>query len=331
MRRREFLILALGVGACERAKPELAARDDAPELPTAAPAPAPASPLGSLDDIPAVLRPAFSLTGHAPPPRSVTASGEPPQSFAEFLAEHPPRPRPDARTIAILPIGEYPRGFVVEYDAVRLVRSPEPELLARFISAWFGLPTTILPAMTDEPLERLPARELDGRRQLDAAALLEWVRQRRPADATCVVALTLEDLYAEDAAWVFGYASVDKRVGVHSMLRYDPGFDDTEARGPAFEATIRARALRVLAHEVAHMFGLRHCVHFHCLMNATAGIADIDRAPLHLCPVCLRKLWVVSGVSLVERWQRLAELCDELEQPQECAWFDACLRLLGVG
>jgi archaemetzincin len=325
------MLSLLGLVACERSRgaPEQdeSSSEPTPEPPTAMRA---SSPLGPLDDIPPALRPAFDERAHRPLPRAVVRDGEPPQTYAQFLAERPPRSQPGARTIAILPIGEYPRGFVVEYEAVRLVRSPEPTLIARFLEAWFGLPTRWLPAMSDEVLERLPARELEGRRQLDATAVLEWLRERRPADASCVLALTLEDLYADDAAWVFGYASVVERVGVHSMLRYDPGFADVTARGPEFEHVILTRALRVLAHEVAHMFGLRHCLHFECLMNATAGIEDLDRLPLHLCPVCLRKLWSVTGISIVSRWEQLVSLSDELALPAEREWFAARLRALGL-
>jgi archaemetzincin len=331
MRRRELMLLLLGLGSCERARdPRDQAepnREGEPDEPIPTPVP---SPLGPLDDIPPTLRPAFDERGHRPLPRTVDRDGESPQTYAEFLAERPPRPKPGARTIAILPIGEYPRGFVVEYEAVRLVRSPEPTLIARFLAAWFGLPTRMLPAMSDEVLERLPARELDGRRQLDAVAVLEWLRGQQPADTTGVLALTLEDLYADDAEWVFGYASIDQRVGVHSMLRYDPGFADVTSRGPEFEHTILTRALRVLAHEVAHMFGLRHCFHFECLMNPTAGVEDLDRLPLHLCPVCLRKLWAATGMSIIGRWEQLLVLCDELALPAEREWFAARLRALGL-
>jgi archaemetzincin len=337
MRRRELMVLLLGLGACERSRDTRAHSGPSPEPPgdnqpepEQLTAKRESGPLGPLDDIPPALRPAFDERAHRPLPGTVAREGEAPQTYAEFVAERPPRPQPGLRTIAILPIGEYPRGFVVEYDAVRLVRSPEPTLIARFLEAWFGLPTRMLPAMSDEVLERLPARELEGRRQLDAAEVLEWLRGRRPADAACVLALTLEDLYADDAAWVFGYASIVERVGVHSMLRYDPGFADVMTRGPEFEHVILTRALRVLAHEVAHMFGLRHCFHFECLMNPTAGVEDLDRLPLHLCPVCLRKLWTVTGISIVARWEQLVTLCDELALHAEREWFAARLRALGL-
>ena len=78
-----------------------------------------------------------------------------------------------------------------------------------------------------------------------------------------------------------------------------------------------------------HMFGLRHCFHFECLMNPTAGIEDLDRLPLHSCPVCLRKLMSVTGMSIVKRWQQLTALCGELGLPDEREWFAARLRALG--
>ena len=38
------------------------------------------------------------------------------------------------------------------------------------------------------------------------------------------------------------------------------------------------------------MFGISHCVHFHCRMNGSDSLEESDRSPMHLCPVCLRKL-----------------------------------------
>jgi len=287
--------------------------------------------LGTVDEIPPSLRPAFDADGHAAAPADLPMDGESGQTYADYLDENPPRPSAGAATIALLPIGAYPNGFIVEEGAVRLVRSPSLALVSRFIEAWFGLPTRVLPAMSDTLLESMPSREHDGRRQLDARALLDWLRWQRPVDATCMLALTLEDLHDDTAQWLFGYASIDARVGVHSMLRYDPGFDDTHARGPGFRAVIKSRALRVVAHEVAHMFGLRHCLHclhFRCIMNPIAGLEDLDALPLRLCPVCLRKLWSATGVPLASRWEALWGLGLEIGRPDERQWYADRLRRL---
>lgn len=275
--------------------------------------------------MPPALRPAFALDLHEPPPRR--RNDEPAQDFATFLDEGPRCPTAPRTAVALLPIGTYPRGFVVEYDRTHVVRSPEPDLLARVARAWFGLEVRVLPALPDDVLESLPSREREGVRQLDAIAMLDSLRPRLPADAACLIALTLEDLFADDAAWVYGYADLREpsapAIAVHSMLRYDPGFVNVEARGPDFEQVIRARALRVLVHELAHLFGLRHCVHFACIMNATAGIEDVDALPWRLCPVCLRKLWVTTGFDLEGRWRTLATIAGELGLAPEAAWFDA--------
>lgn len=312
MRRRELLLaiasVALGCGRTKEQPAETHANES--------------DPLGSLAEVPVELRAAFDPSGHRPTPPGLPIGSEPPQSYADFLAEGPMKPEPGRRTLAILPIGEYPRGLLVEYDRTHLVRSPEPALLGRFCEAWFGLPTRILPAMPDELLEQMPARERDGRRQLDAEAMLAWLRAQLPADCFCVLALTLEDLYQPGAAWIFGLASVADRVGIQSMLRYDPGFADADARPPDFEQTILTRALRVVAHELSHAFGLRHCVHFACVMNPTEGLADLDALPLDVCPVCLRKLWTAIGMSLAERWQALAELARSLELNHDADWYE---------
>ena len=332
IRRRDLVLGALALAcACQREQGDAGSDGDHERTPEpASPEPATlADPLGPLDTIPAALRPAFTAEGHGPPPTDLDRS-EPAQTYAEFLAEDPPRPEPPRRSLAILPIGEYPRGLIVEYERVHLVRSPEPAVLAQLCEAWFGLPVRVLPAMTDERLESMPIRERDGRRQLDAEVLLAWLETQLPDDCACVLALTLEDLYqpseaAQDGGseYVFGLASIADRVGVHSMLRYDPGFADADDRPADFERIILTRAVRVVVHETAHMFGLRHCFHYSCVMNPTAGIADLDRAPLRLCPVCLRKLWHATGVDLEARWRQLAELASRLELDEEARWFEA--------
>jgi len=321
---RRDLLLAMGglVLGCRRAS-EPEASDDSPS-PIAIQE---NDALGSLGAVPVELWPAFDVSVHRPAPARLPSDGEPPQTYADFLAEQPARPSQHNRTLAILPIGEYPRGFVVEYERTHLVRSPEPALLGRFCEAWFGLPVRILPALNDARLERMASRERDGRRQLDAQALLVWLNTMLPRDCFCMLALTLEDLYQAGAAHVFGLASLHTRVAVHSTLRYDPGFENADARPPEFEHTILRRALRVVVHETAHMFGLRHCVHFACVMNPTAGVADLDALPLDPCPVCLRKLWHATGVPLQPRWQALAELARTLEL-EELGWY--CERLAAM-
>jgi len=56
------------------------------------------------------------------------------------------------------------------------------------------------------------------------------------------------------------------------------------------ERLLLRRSCKVLAHEMAHMFGIEHCIYFHCLMNGSNHLEESDARPMHLCPVDLRKL-----------------------------------------
>jgi len=50
------------------------------------------------------------------------------------------------------------------------------------------------------------------------------------------------------------------------------------------------RACKTMSHEISHMFGIRHCIYYECLMNGSNKIEEADVKPAWLCPVCLRKL-----------------------------------------
>jgi len=46
-----------------------------------------------------------------------------------------------------------------------------------------------------------------------------------------------------------------------------------------------------MAHETVHMFGLKHCIYYECLMNGTMSAQEGARKLNNtLCPVCLSKL-----------------------------------------
>jgi archaemetzincin len=158
-------------------------------------------------------------------------------------------------------------------------------------------------------------------RQLLTDDLLALLRRNLPADAYALLGITMVDLYPEPSwNFVFGQASLRERVGVYGFARYDPRFSGTKPPADGQSLLLR-RSCKVLAHETAHMFGIEHCVYFHCLMNGSNHLAESDARPLHLCPVDLHKLQASIGFDVVERYRRLLAFSRAAGWRDESRWL----------
>jgi archaemetzincin len=141
----------------------------------------------------------------------------------------------------------------------------------------------------------------------------------------------MEDLYpAESWNFVFGYASLSERVGVYSFARYDPAFHG-QPRGPKTNKLILRRGLKVMAHELGHMFGLEHCTYYSCVMNGTNHLEESDQKPLSLCPVCLRKLHHSIGFDPAERYRKLGSFYQEVGFEADVGWTERRIKYIEEG
>src|SRR5438874_753015 len=258
--------------------------------------------IGDLNGLPPVLQRAFTPNESSfdpiPEPRTgdwLAVHNERGQTFDEFKASQPNRPTQNQHVIYLQPLED----FAPEH-------SPSNDKLRELAAAFFGLEMKVLPPV------KIDGSTFNRRRnpstnnpQVLTGDVLDFLKARIPADAFCVLAITMEDLYPEPSwNFVFGQASVRERVGVYSFARYDPAFYG-EPRAPGYEMLLLRRSCKVLAHETSHMFGLTHCTYFNCLMNGSNHLAESDRRPLHLCPVCLRKLQWSIGFDVLERYSAL--------------------------
>lgn len=57
-----------------------------------------------------------------------------------------------------------------------------------------------------------------------------------------------------------------------------------------------------MIHEIGHMFGIRHCIFFKCLMNGSMSLEEGTKKPLEFCPVCIRKLQSNVGFDILVRF-----------------------------
>ncbi len=240
---------------------------------------------------------------------------EPGQTFQDFVRSRANRPDAIRSKIYLQPLEAFPEG-----------ESPPLERLKGFAEAFFAMEVEILPvvglAESDITTRTSPYTE---RTQLLTGDILRLLRRRLSSDAFCLLAITLHDLYP-DASWnyVFGQASLRERVAVYSFARYDPRFYGEAAR-EVKELMLR-RSCKVLAHETAHMFGIQHCVFFHCLMNGSNHLAESDARPLHLCPVDLRKLHEGLRFDVAARYRGLWAFHRAVGFNDEVSWLSKRLQ-----
>ena len=286
----------------------VACSDPEPTAPPDRPAPVDAPVEASTQE--AALARAFEPAGHfAPLPKPgpddwLAQHEEEGQTFAQYLASEPNIPREGQNTIYVLPIGDLSGG-------------PSLRELEDYAERFFQLPVEVLPAVT--VAETGARTRMNGRvQQVLAPAITDWLRTKLPADAYCLIGLTMTDLYPEDAwNFVFGQASLSERVGVFSFARNDDAFYGSPPSDPKL---VFERAMKVMTHEIGHMFGIQHCVHWSCDMNGSNNQDESDSQPAEPCPVCLRKLHHAVGFDPAKRFRDLAEFYDAKGFTEEAAF-----------
>jgi archaemetzincin len=278
-------------------------------------------PTGSLpESLRRALDPARGFEPmNAPGPSDWLAShDEEGQTYQDFSNSGPLRPEGRRKKIFLVALGE----FTPE-------KCPEVDSLKAYASIFFGLPVEVLPPLSVGG-QRLTTRRNpnSGNLQVLTGDVLSILKERLPPDGACLVAITMTDLYP-DPTWnfVFGQALLRGRVGVFSFARYDPAFYG-EKRGRGYRALLLKRSIRVLVHETAHVFGLKHCVFFRCVMNGSNNLEESDSRPLHLCPVCLRKLQSTLGFEVVDRYRKLEEFYRKVRFEEEAQWVKERLKAI---
>lgn len=283
------------------------------------------SAIGRLDGLNPALRRAFSDHGEFQPKVEPGPSDwlaqhkEPGQTFAQFTRSRANKPGGARNTLYILPLGGFGKG-----------QAPELTALQEYAAIYFQpLEVRMLEAIAEARIRTAPRlNEQSGQWQINSRQVLAWMKSRVPRDAYAMIAVTMSDLYPEDSwNFVFGQASLRDRVGVFSFARYHPSFYKGKA-GEGSEQLVLLRALKVLVHESGHMFGIRHCVHYQCLMNGANHLGETDASPIHLCPVCLRKLHHALGFDPAERYRKLRGFYQEKGLMPEEQWVEKRLRLV---
>jgi archaemetzincin len=221
---------------------------------------------------------------------------EPGQTFEEYIASNPTLPTTDRRTIYIQPIGNF------NAEQKRVIR-----LTAEYMKAFYDLPVTLRSeqAVGNVPIGKQRRVDINQKnRQILTGYFLEDILPNMlPSDGAALIAFTNFDLYPEETwHFVFGQASLEKRVGVWSLYR----LSDLDRKKDNAADRLLTRTMKIAMHELGHMFGMRHCTKYECLMSGTNHLAETDRRPLDNCPECMAKIAWAMHYDPAERYKRLA-------------------------
>jgi archaemetzincin len=220
---------------------------------------------------------------------------EPGETFEEYIASNPTLPTNERRTIYIQPIGRFTN------EQKRVV-----QLTADYMKAFYDLPVKLnaeLPiGKVPEDKQRAIGRDSEHRQIRTNYFLKDVLPKLLPHDAAALIAFTNVDLYPEETwHFVFGQATLEERVGIWSLYRL-LGVNERK-RKPEL---LLQRTLKIAMHETGHMFSMKHCTKYECLMSGTNHLAETDRRPLDNCPECMAKIAWAMKYEPVERYNNLA-------------------------
>jgi archaemetzincin len=242
------------------------------------------------------------------------------QTFAQFVQSEPRRPNAKRKKIYLQPLGSFQGSAGVPLGELR-----------RFASAFFMMDVTLLPPL-DLSRSHITTRKnfYTHRPQMRTGDILNLLYRRLPQDAFALLGITMIDLYPGPGwNYVFGQAAPRSAVGVYSFARYGPSFYG-QAPSPASRLLLLRRSCKILAHEASHMFGIEHCIWFRCTVNGCNHIDELDGAPLHLCPVDLRKLQWSVGFDVMERYRGLRDFYRQAGLKDEAEWIEKRMRFIAA-
>lgn len=235
------------------------------------------------------------------------------QNFSDFVASQVIAPSRDKSFIYIVLLGDFTQ------EQKKVVQMTSQYIAVYFqMSVKFGEPIS-LTAIPDSA-RRVHSQTADAQ-ILSTYVIDDVLKPRIPQDAFCLIAFTPSDLWP-GPGWnfVFGQASIEDRVGVWSLYRNGDISKD-------FNLFLR-RTIQTGTHEIAHLFGLHHCIYYECNINGSNSRRESDSRPLWECPVCLRKLAWINKMDIKKRYRQLADISKEFGFDREAEFFDHSLGIL---
>ncbi len=262
------------------------------------------------------LTPTATELGKPRPGDWLAEHEEPGETFEQYIHSQPITLRGKRQVIYIQPLGEFT-------ESQRRIVDLTADYMRRFFSAKVEVcPAIALDHLPDGAHRRHPT--WGDEQVLTGYILNDILKPRLPDDAATYLAFTATDLWpGKGWNFVFGQASLRGRVGVWSIYRNG----DPDAGEDAFRLTL-LRTIKTAVHETGHVFSMRHCTAYECVLNGSNNRAESDRHPLQLCPQCVAKVCWATGADPAERYRKLRAFCREQGLVAQADRFETLLGAL---
>lgn len=168
------------------------------------------------------------------------------------------------RAVTIFPIGEIDSSIL--------------DFISKSIDETFPLTTTRLPNHNLSSI--IPFSQYGNR--YNSTSIFHYITKNISVDTLKLLAITEADLYSPIFSTLYGEAQLGGKCALVSLYRLRQEYYNL----PPDQNIFLSRLYKVVIHEIAHTFGLIHCIDKNCIMYPSSNIIDIDvKSPL-FCPTC---------------------------------------------
>jgi archaemetzincin len=101
-----------------------------------------------------------------------------------------------------------------------------------------------------------------------------------------IILLTDVDIFVPVLTFIFGEAQLNGKHSILSVCRLHEEFYS----GITNEKLLLERTVKEALHELGHCYGLRHCVHWDCVMHSSPGIEEVDIKGNTFCRNCVSQI-----------------------------------------
>lgn len=229
------------------------------------------------------------------------------QTFEQYVNNKPNKKTKNRNKLYIRPIGN----FSIAEKAVI-------QLSSKYLEKFYNTPVEILDSISTIMIPKESKRIHQNNNQASAKYILDSILSPNiPSDAAAYIAFTKIDLYNNPKKnFVFGLASLKNRVGAYSLAR----FGDLE-NSPAEDQKYLLRTLKVASHELGHIFSIKHCTAYRCIMNGSNSMTESDSKPVYLCPIDVMKISWNMDIPRIERFEQLETFWEENGFTQTAAFY----------